>query len=334
MLKSEIILWRILAIAGLNFFNYKLGPVSKNLRLFFLVSFLLSLSYCFVDLLCKMQNMSYKEAIGNFLVPVYSGLLWWCAYSRKKTISNVMLEVYCFHKGDTVSNKKNLCIITFLLVIIPTLYCVVLIFNQIMMDFEAIELSILGFKVQNKIWKRILEFYLIFSDLFFFSGFILYFTMCMCVLFRRCSEILTKCKKFLRIYLQKEIKNDHKDIFSKYFYIVKILRKINESFSHLTFLIIVYYLKAIFIVLLSISLGQIQNPYPCTIVIFLYHSVRNIAAVVFLTVYGSMIPERLVEIRTVVRDFLNCKVGNKLISEENLFYLYRIENQDVVHISA
>lgn len=81
-------------------------------------------------------------------------------------------------------------------------------------------------------------------------------------------------------------------------------------------------------------MGKIQNPEPYTVIIFLRHSTRSIVAIVALTIYGSMIPEHLAEIRNIVRDFLNCKGCNKLISKENLFYLHRIENQDVVHISA
>lgn len=323
MIKSEIILWRILAITGLNFLNYRLGPTAKCFRALFMVSFPVLLLYFLATALCNVRKQNYKKSIAAFLLPVYSGLLWCFAYSRKRAISNVVLEVYRFRKHDNVSNKTMHCIIVYLTIIMPTLYSVSFIFNQIMTDFDTfdLELHTFGFKVQNKIFKRFLSFYLHIADFFFCSGFIFYLTICICVLFHRCSEILSNYKKFLQICLQKGIANYNKDYFSEYFYIVKFLRKMSGSFSHLTFLIIVYYLKAIFIILLSLSMGQMHNADPYTIIIFLYHSIRGILAIVSFTICSSLIPEHLTEIRAVVGNFLNSCGCDRSISKENLFYL-------------
>lgn len=230
MKKSEIILWRILAITGLNFFNYKLGHISNYFRILFLVSFPFSLSYYLATTLYNVRKDNYKEVIAAFLIPAYSGLLWCFAYSRKQAISNVVLEVYRFRIYDTESSKKIHCTMISLIIIIPALYFFMFIFNQIMTDFDTYDTKIFtfGFKIQNKILKRFLSFYLHIADIFFVSGFIFYLTMCMCVLFHRCSEILSKYKKLIRIHLQKEITNDSKDFFFKVFLYCESFAK-NES---------------------------------------------------------------------------------------------------------
>lgn len=75
MRKLDNILWRILAMTGLNFLNYKLGFKEKCFRMFYMVGYVLSLSYALLTTLCFIRKERYKESIAAFLLPLYSGLL-------------------------------------------------------------------------------------------------------------------------------------------------------------------------------------------------------------------------------------------------------------------
>lgn len=257
VIKFYVILWRILAIIGLNFLRYRPGSKEKYFRVFFIIGYVLLLTYFVATSLYFVRRQRYKESILVFILPLYSGLLWYFSYSRKKSISYVVSEVYHFKKHYSASNKTIHCITISLTIIIPTLHCVVCILNQTMMNFETFDLELwtFGIEIHNTIWKRILIFYIDFADFAFGSVFIFHLTIC---LFYKCSEMLTEYKEILQNHLQKGTTTDNNDYFLKFFYIVKFLRKLSETFSHLSFLIVAYYLISILYILLRISKGEMQ----------------------------------------------------------------------------
>lgn len=160
MIKFEIILWRILAVTGLNFFNSRLGLTEKYFRKFFMIVYALSLSYVLAAELYFLRKQSFKESISYFLLTHYSGLLWYFSYTRKTAISYMVSQVYRFKKHYSTSNKTFYCILIAVIIIIPTLECVVWILEQIMIPFDRLDLKLwtFGFEISNKRWKRILFF--------------------------------------------------------------------------------------------------------------------------------------------------------------------------------
>lgn len=339
IIKPDVILWRILAIAGLNFVHYRLGLIAKCLRIFFMISFPLSLTYFVATSLFLLQNNPrYKESITYVLSPIYSGLLWYLAYSRKRAISNAVTEAYRYRKLYCASKKPFHLKITFLIAVFFVSHWFICILELIFRDFETFSLGFwaFGYEIHNKNWKRLFKLYLYFADFAFNSGFSFYFTICTCILFYRCSEMLLEYKKLLRIHLRTRNINGNgiEDLLAMFFCISKLLRNLSNTFSHISFCIIVYNLKSIFGQILAISNRFMYSGSIWYIIIFLYYSTRSIVVIVSFTVCSSMIPERLLEIRTFIRDILNCCDYNHLISKRSLYFMRRIENQDIVYISA
>lgn len=70
-------------------------------------------------------------------------------------------------------------------------------------------------------------------------------------------------------------------------------------------------------------------------VIFLVnYGVYNVTMPVCFTICSSMIPESITQIKRTVRKYPSCSNNSHLISKQNLFYLNRIENEDIVYISV
>lgn len=337
VIKPDVILWRILAIAGLNFVDYKLGFIEKCMRIFFMVGFPLSLTYFVaISWFLLQNNRRYKEAITYLLSPIYSGLLWYFAYSRKRAISNLVMEAYHYRKLYCVSIKPFRHIIIFLIFVLFVLHWFICILELIFRDFQTISMGFwtFGYEIRNKNWKILLKLCLDFADIAFISDFPYYITICACILFFRCSEILLEYKKLLRIHLRTKNVKRIEDLLAMFFWITKFLRKLSNTFSHIAFTIIVYNLKTIFAQILTISNGFMYTTNIWYMIITLYNVTRTVVTIVSFTVCSSMIPERLLEIRTFIRDILNGFDYNKLISKRSLHFLRRIENQDIVYISA
>lgn len=298
--------------------------------------FFVSLTYLVVVAVSSLWEYSFKDSLTYVLSPISSCILWYFAYSRKRAISNVVMEIYRYRKGYFSSNKTIHCTIITLTIIQPALDIFLYVITHFTMDFETgLDFWAFGYKINNKLFFRLLLFYAKFADFAFCAGFIFYLTICICLLFRRCSDILSEYKKFFVFLLQKDRAKTDSSYLSDYFCVVKLLLKLSKTFSHISFLIIAHYLTSIFssILIMSTDIMYLkENPF--YFVTILYYTIRNIVAIVAFTVCSSLIPEHLIEIKTLVKCFLNCYPYNDHVSKRNLFYLKRIENQDIVHISA
>lgn len=69
-------------------------------------------------------------------------------------------------------------------------------------------------------------------------------------------------------------------------------------------------------------------------VLYIYNISLGIVMFVSFTISSSKIPENLQEVRATVRDIVNGYGYSHTISQQNLFYLKRIENEDIVYISV
>lgn len=335
MFTSDDLLWYILAIMGLNFADYKLNNVAKSLRFIFMLGFASTLLYFAAINFCFVAKKRYKESISVYLLLIFSGLIWYFAYSKRKDISNVLMAVYRHRKRYSASKNTMHCVIMTLIISILIVPCFICFLNQIETKYSVKNMHCwtFGYDIHNEISKRIFILYGQLTNFMYCSGFPLYFTVCICVLFRRSSEVLL----IYRISLQSQlhsISNGCGVNFAKFFQIVKILRHLNKAFTQLSFVVILYNLQVIFTVLLSFSLKEIAFAKVNHFIILLYNGACSIFAIVCFTICSSVIPENLMEIRTTVRDFIsNCRYSH-LTSAQNLFYLKRIESEDIIHISV
>lgn len=307
----------------------------KYFRIFFTAGFTISLLYFTAVNLCCIKKQRYKESIIFLVICLQSGILWYFAYFRKKEISNVVLQIY-HHRGlKNISNATQYCIIisiTFILFVVPCFICIV---GQITLDYEKVELTYwaCGYELPNKAWNRAIIFCGQFAYVGFASGFPIYLMLCISLLFYRCSEVLQNYNTLIKIVLHTRVLDRIKCL-ADFFLLVKLLQKLNKAFKHLTFFIILYNLNGIFFILLIVSLQEVFT-FNITYNIFVaYYGICNVVVIVCFTICCSMIPEKLLEIKATVTDYIDSCGNTDLISKQNMFYLKRIESKDIVYISA
>lgn len=321
---EDMFLWQTLALIGLNFTNHKLGLVAKIFRIFYITGYIISLLYFAAVNLSFIGKQLYKKSIVSFLLSIFSGLMWYIAFYKRKDISYIVLHVYQKRKRYRDSKKTVDCIVISLMIFIIVIPFVSCIFNNTE-NFENLDVTplTLGFQVQNKIWKRIFVLYAEFADFGLCSAFPFYLTVSICILYYRCSEILSGYKAILCIQLC-TVSKETLGNYIEFFCIVNLIRKLNETFTHVSFFIILYHFEAILNVILKIS---IEGFYGSKLIHVFNRTYYDF------TICCSLIPEKLLEIKTIVKNFINIHRYSQRISEQNLFYLMRIENEDIVQIT-
>lgn len=334
MKKMDSILWRILALTGLNFINYRLRTKAKIFRMLFMITFTTSLMYIIVTNLCLIGiRRYYKEPIINSFTCIYSGLIWFIAYFKRKAISHLVLEVYRLRKCYNTQRKQQTFFIIFFIIITLIIPCISYLCN-FARNFGNFNITCMtfGVEIQNKVWKNIIITIVKFVHFGIYSGFPFYFIICIGVLFYRCSEVLSEYKAFLRIKLHtlsNGIVGNMVDIFN----IVIILNRLNKIFRHVSFFIILYSLQSTMTLFLRVTRQGFSEIGIFRIITNAYNFLCNIFLFVYFTICSSMIPESLVEIKKMVKKFLNVYRYSIFLSKENLFYLKRIENEDIVYIT-
>lgn len=155
-----------------------------------------------------------------------------CVFKKKKYFECCFGNLSLYQNRNSSFRKPFHCTFIALIIIIQLCYCLICNLFQIITDFETFGTGnwSFGYTIYNKIWKRVLVFYVQFADFAFCTGFSFYLTICISILFYRCSEILSGYKNFLRICLQKRTSKNIKDSLLEFFYIVKLLRKLNKTF--------------------------------------------------------------------------------------------------------
>lgn len=331
---EDVFLWQILALIGLNFINYRLGRIAKFFRTLFITALMMSLLYFALVNLSFIGKQMYKKSIVSFLLSIFSGLMWYIAFSKRKDISYIVLHVYQKRKCYRDSKKTVEYIIISLPIFIIAIPCVSCIFN-LTKNFENFEVAYLtfGYEIQSKTWKRVFILYVEFADFGLCSAFPFYLTTSICILYYRCSEILSGYKTLLRIQLYTVSKGTVNN-YVEFFHIVNLLRKLNKTFTHLSFLIIIYHLETILNVILKTPTEGLYESSIVHIVNLAYYGLCSIIVLVYFTICCSLIPENLLEIKAIVKNFININRYSQHIPEQNLFYLLRIENEDIVYITV
>lgn len=158
MPKNDDILWYILAVSGLTYGNYRLGRIGKWLRILYVAGFGLMRLYFVVNVLCGIGMLSYKISLSFILLPFYTALMWYFAHSKRKSISNVILEVYrhpkCYNNSRALINYVFV-FLTLTIIIWPFIICILIEMEE---NFEEVDVSVwlLGYNIHDKIFKGII----------------------------------------------------------------------------------------------------------------------------------------------------------------------------------
>lgn len=126
MEKTDALLWYVLTLTGLNFINKRLGTIEKCFRAFFMLSFVIALSFAIFNF-CFIKRNLYKGSLLYILVPINSGIIWVISYSKSKAIPNIVLNVYRKRKYCSASEKSSFWIVITSIIIglaLPLLTCI------------------------------------------------------------------------------------------------------------------------------------------------------------------------------------------------------------------
>ena len=137
--------------------------------------------------------------------------------------------------------------------------------------------------------------------------------------------------------LESELKgkvNKNLEILKLFFDITNAVRSLNKQFKNVSFFIIFYGLEGIFTVFLRLSLDKFQNYDYGYAIIVIYHIICSILIVFSYTVCGSSISENMMKVKKTARKFLNDYTYGHFASQQNLYYLKRIESEEVVYLSV
>lgn len=333
MKRKDKILWQILALTGLNFTNHRFGLYGQCFRIFFTVIFIFELIYIALINLWMVRSRNYKEGISYFLLPVFCTLLWYFAYSRKKEISEVLLQIGRYRKKDKLKKSRSY-IMTLIIIILlsPFILCI---FNQIMMDLETQTMIYwtYGYQIRSKILRRIILFNGNFVYLVFCVGFPIYLTFCLNILFYRCSEMLLNYNAQLKIELRTRV-NVNIESLKTFFDMTKLMKKLDHAVMHLSFLIVFYSLHGVFSVLLTMSIDGLYKFNTEYLSVVMFYFTFSIIMFLSYTICSSMIPENLIMIKCTVKEFINEYSTIMYITKQNVFYLQRIENEEIIYMSA
>lgn len=333
MKRKEKILWQILALTGLNFIHHRLGPYGKCFRIFFIITFIFGLTYIALINFCITRSRNYKEGITYLLSPVFCALMWYFAYSRKKEISDVLLKIGNYRKKrDLKKSRSYIMTLTIIILLGPFIMCI---FNQMMLDLETDTMIYWTFQYQirSKIFRRIIIFNGNLIYLIYCIAFPIYLTFCLNILFYRCSEMLFNYNAELQIELRLKA-NVNLEILKTFFEMTKLMKKLDQAVMNLSFLIVFYNLHAVFSVLLTMSIDGLYkfNTEHLSVVIF-YFTFSTVMFVSYV-ICSSMVPENLIMIKSTVREFMNEYATFVHITKQNVFHLQRIENEEIVYMSA
>ena len=334
MTNRDKFVWQVLAMIGLNFINHRFGICAKCFRLLLMVLSTFSLIYFALMNALRIRNKLYKEGVSFLLLPLNSALIWYSAYSRKREISAVVLQIHSLHKKFKTSRKSSQYLTPFIIIalIIPYIICSV---NQkfIHLKLKSFKEFTFDYEVSSMIWKKIIVFYANISFSVFCVCFPFSITFSFSVLFHRCSDVLLGYNRILESDLKRKI-NKNLEILKEFFDITNAMQNLNEQLKNISFFIIFYGLEGFFTVILKISIYKFQYYDYGFAIIEIYHMTCCILIVFSYTVCSSSISENIMKVKRTAKKFLNNHTCGHFTSQRNIYYLKRIENEDVVYLSV
>ena len=123
-------------------------------------------------------------------------------------------------------------------------------------------------------------------------------------------------------------------ILEVFFDITNVVRNLNEKLKNVSLFFIFYGLHGVFSAILRLSLNKFQSYDYGYAIVVMYHITCSITIVFSYTVCGSRISENMMEVKRTAREFLNDYTFRHYAAQQNIYYLKRIENEEVVYLSV
>lgn len=329
MYLKETFLWHILTIIGLNVTGIHLKSAVKCFFVFIRVFFFILAIY--VRLWYGIHIRRSVEKFYNISYFVLTCFIIGTFWKKRKQISRTLLHL---RKYQTQYQAKDIYLVHF-----ANIISVLMLARPFWMAFakEIIEKSTDSSQilVQNETCNLILNVILRFGKYIaidFPNSLPVLLSVALSITFYRWSMVLDIYEHVLR---QLRATENNSEFLEDFFSIHKCLRRVSKSLSLISFLIIFHSMTILFVTLhfaITRSTELFSSAF-VTVQIFL----QFISGALTLTSYtfcAGRIPESLQNIKETARELFVVYGGKNCLPKNVLFYLERMEREDVVYISA
>lgn len=330
--KNDILL-HILPIIGIRVSDRKRNSREKFLSYFVvLLCSVFSIHWFSAFLYRLFTNKSEHIAeIAYFLILLQMVSISYILNKEKKNISIIISKLYSYKNLYMRGVKKSRLTNPFTITIILSPAVISLIIT-ISGSFQIPVFWTFNYEIHNNNIIYVLTFY---GNLVYYTCNIVIalVTFSLCVTFYRWGEILKSYNKLLNVYLKEETFHKTTILLKEFFNIVKILEKTNQVFTYPSFIVISYGLEMIFLVFYKFFLKREKMFKLENVAEVIFDCVCGFLTVICYSICSATIPETLIEIRKTAKYHIT-KLGNApRIPRNVLFYLKRIEKENVIYIS-
>ena len=333
MMEEDNFIWKILSVVGISISGYCLKPYEKYLSYvivtvcsFFLVYWIFVGLHLFLT--GSITNVGFIVLI---FMPIELSLFWYFLYVRKGSISLSTQQVYDYRNSYRryTSQSHSLKLFVFALFLLPGALSLL----RSVLDADEIKLWTFGYKVHNKIAVVMFTFYFTFMY-YFCNTIVILVTLSLSIIFYRCREILIEYNNLLNIYLRQKRIRENIAFLKKFFNLIKILQNLDQALSFISFILIFYGLEMIFVVFMNLLVFKAEVHQIVYITDATFNFVNGFFIIIIYTLSSSFIPEKITEIRKTAKDFIIEYNDRPLNFRNTIFYLKRIEKEDIVYIRA
>lgn len=241
----------------------------------------------------------------------------------------------CIRRGNKQDKqvKNQECLLKTFTISLLLIHCVLTLLVYIEDKETENDIWTFGHEIHDKFLLRILSFYISIFYYSFCTIFVL-ITFSLCIIFYRCSKVLQDYNKLLYFYAKLGKIDEKVKFLKEFFQIVKILKNLNQALSYPSLIIIFVGLEMIFLVFLYLLVHTDMLTDAVNITEVIIYGLYGFFMVIAYSICCSMISEKLLQIRETAKYCLNKNGDNPSISRSVMFYLKRIEKEDIVHITA
>ena len=190
-----------------------------------------------------------------------------------------------------------------------------------------------GYEIHDKVTVRVL---IAFGNLtyFFCCTLVTLTSFSLSILVFGWGEVLRGYDKFLVVNIKNGNNNGNSVFLKKFFKILKTIECHEKILQYPSLIIICYSLEMIFMIFWFLFIKRDKMFIIGNIVEVFFNAVYSCFMISVYSICSSAIPEKLMEIRKTAK-YCITNYGNKsFISRNVIFYLKRIEKEDIVYISA
>lgn len=334
MVDEDNFLWKVLNILGIRISIYNLKPYEKYLSYIVRIlgsSFILYWISAALFNAIKHGIFNVGKIVYTLIMPFQLIVFWHFLNMQKENISAIIKKLYSYKKRYARDNNQTYYVKFFTMAFILIPGIISLIFT--VSEKQVFSIWSYGYKINDKIIIYIFSFYVTFMY-YSCTMFIVLITFTMSILFLKWGEILRKYNMLLSIYFKKRKVNGKIHFLKEFFYIVKILQNLDQFLESISFFIIFYGLEMIFFVFHYAILHRDKLFKTSYMIEVVFSGICGFFIVVVYSLSSSTIPEKLTEIRKTSKYCIAQYGKDPRIDRNVLFYLSRIEKEDIVYITG